>query len=270
MQVFFKTSFEKHIFIFLSERRLFKYNMNDSYLSISNHKIKNVITIRRKSTLKKILFFILISFCLFLFFHTFYNKKIPLPVFHITEKPEAIVRGTTGSALTINISFGDEEVSDWIETLQEPYPLLLVDVDWAMRFPQTVDLIKKKKIPTGLLGDNGEAYKEDDQLILQQIESYEEVFNAKPLWFRTKDELFPEALHQILWKAQINALGSSLTWQGGDIPPMTDGEIIAVPHQLKERVDLTELNRLLEDRQFQPIDEVLFGTESKLKKIPNK
>lgn len=224
---------------------------------------------RRMSTVKKLLFLTLIGCCLFLFFQVFYSNKNFIPVFHVTEKPEAIVRGTTGSALTINISFGDDEVSNWIETLQEPYPLLLVDVDWAMRFPETVQLIKKKKIPTGLLGDNGKAYKEDDHLILHQIELYEEVFNEKPLWFRTKDEVFPELLHTTLWEAKVNALGSSLTWRGGDIPTMTEGEIISVPHQRDQRVNLSELNRLVEDRQFQPLDEVLFGAKSKLKKIPN-
>lgn len=120
-----------------------------------------------------------------------------------------------------------------------------------------------------MLGNNGKLYEEDNRLAFQQIKLYEEIFNEKPLWFRTNDEVFPQQLHSLLWEAKVNALGSSFTWLGGEIPPMTEGEIIAVPHQPKKRVHLTELNRLLKDREFSPIDVVLFGTESKVKKIPH-
>ena len=43
------------------------------------------------------------------------------------------------------------------------------------------------------------------------------------------DEVFPAVLH-MLWEAEINALGSSVVWNGGDLPPVTEGEILSVPH----------------------------------------
>ncbi len=211
----------------------------------------------------------LIGCSLFLFLQSFFKQTSNTSVFHVTEKPAAIVRGTHGSALTINISFGDEEVSDWIETLNDPYPLLLLDLDWAERFPETVELIIKKKIPVGLLGLEGKAYEADGRLLLQQVERYKAIFNEEPLWFRTSDEKFSSFLHSLLWEAKINALGSSFTWDGGNIPPMQEGEIIAIPHHRKDRVYLPELKRLMEEREFQPIDEVLLGSVGKLKKIPN-
>ena len=36
-------------------------------------------------------------------------------VFRVTKEPVAITRGTYGSALTVNISFGDDEVKEWIQ-----------------------------------------------------------------------------------------------------------------------------------------------------------
>lgn len=65
-------------------------------------------------------------------------------VFRLTEEPAVIVQGTSGSALTVNISFGDVEVEQWIQGLSKPYPLLFVDMDWAERFPETVRLIAEK------------------------------------------------------------------------------------------------------------------------------
>lgn len=218
---------------------------------------------------KKSVVFILIGCSLLLFLQPLLKKKSFTTVFHATEKPTTIVRGVHGSALTINISFGDEEISNWLETLSEPYPLLLLDPDWAERFPETIQLIKKKNMPTGLLGLEGKMYTEDGRLLLQQIDKYEKLFNEKPLWFRTKDEVFPSFLQPILWEAKINALGSSVTWKGDKIPPMTEGEIIAVPHHLEHRVYLPELKRLTDDREFKSIDEVLFGAAGTLKKIPN-
>ena len=78
-----------------------------------------------------------------------------LSVFRVTEEPAVIVRGASGSALTVNISFGDVEVEQWIQEFSKPYPLLFVDMKWAERFPETVRLIKEKNIPVGLLGDEG-------------------------------------------------------------------------------------------------------------------
>lgn len=217
---------------------------------------------------KKLLVLFFIACGLFLVFPSLPEKIALTSVFRVTEEPAAIMRGTTGSALTVNISFGDDEVKEWIETLEKPYPLLLIDMDWAERFPETVRMIDKKKIPTGLLGHESDAYEADGRLLLNQVEQYKSVFGEKPLWFRTIDEVFPPFLHALLWEAEINALGSSLTWSGGEIPPVTEGEIISVSHHRKDRVYLPELKKLNESREFKTLDEVLFGPVGKMKKIP--
>ena len=97
-----------------------------------------------------------------------YLKKCSFTsVFRVTEEPAAITRGTYGSALTVNISFGDDEVEQWIQELKKPYPLLLIDMEWAERFPETVRLINEKNIPVGLLGDEGHAYEQNTRIIHQ-------------------------------------------------------------------------------------------------------
>ncbi|AOV06560.1 hypothetical protein [Sporosarcina ureilytica] len=218
---------------------------------------------------KKLLILFIVGCGFFLVFPPLPEKLSLISVFRVTEEPVAIVRGTNGSALTINISFGDDEVKEWIETLEKPYPLLLIDNDWAERFPETIQLIQKKKIPTGLLGHKGEAYEFDAKLLVNQAEKYEILFEEKPLWFRTIDENFPHFLHKVLWEAEINALGSTVTWSGGEIPPVTEGEIISVSHHRNDRIYLPELKQLTESRDFKTLDEVLFGPVGKMKKIPN-
>lgn len=189
-------------------------------------------------------------------------------VFRVTEEPAVIVRGASGSALTVNISFGDIEVEQWIQELSKPYPLLLVDMKWAGRFPKTVQLIKEKNISIGLLGDKGVTYEQNTILFTEQLEQFEKTFGVKPLWFRTIDEVFPANLHSMLWDAEVNALGSSVVWNGGDLPSVTKGEIISVPHHRENRVNLAELKKLDKDRTFISVEAMLFGTKVNVKKIP--
>lgn len=196
------------------------------------------------------------------------QRTYPISVFHITEKPTAIVRGTSGSALTVNISFGDEPIQKWISELNKPYPLLFIDMEWAKRFPETIQLIKRKKVPTGLLGSAGELYELDEDLFKQQLEAYEELFQEKPLWFRTSDEVFPESLHAFLLKEKINALGSTFSWAGGKIPAIIEGEIISVSYHQENKINLQDLELLIEKRKFKTVEDVLFGSTDKIKKIP--
>ena len=196
-------------------------------------------------------------------------KNTPLTsVFRLTDKPITITHGTYGSALTVNISFGNEEIGQWIQELEKPYPFLFIDMDWAGRYPEIIRLINEKNIPTGLLGNEGTAYEKDATILLNQLEQYEDFFSMKPLWFRTADEVFPFFLRSLLVEVEVNALSSSFKWQGGHIPPMTEGEIISVSHQRDDRVSLIELNKLFESRDFHSIEDVIFGLSVKTKKIP--
>lgn len=190
-------------------------------------------------------------------------------VFRLTDEPnEVIVKGMSGSALTINISFGDKEVEQLVRELQAPYPLLLLDMDWAERFPEIVQLIKKRNIPTGLLGHAGMDYEQNTPLLIEQLDKYENLFGSKPLWFRTSDEQFPYSLRGALWDSEVNALGSSVRWHTGEPPPVIEGEIISLPHHREERITLTDFKKLTETRQNKSLEDVLFSMSIKTKKMP--
>lgn len=204
-----------------------------------------------------------------LFFTTIPGTDSLKEVFRLTDEPgEVIVRGMAGSALTINISFGEEEVEQLVRDLQTPYPVLFLDMDWAERFPEIVALIKKRNIPVGLLGHAGEAYEQDIPLLMEQISKFESHFGTHPLWFRTADEQFPLSLRTALWDVEINALGSSVKWIDGEPPPVIEGEIISLPHHREERVSLASLKKLNETRKYTSLENVLFKMSIKTKRIP--
>lgn len=215
--------------------------------------------------------FILITICIaaVLFFPTLPGSDSVKTVFRLTDEPhEVIVRGMSGSALTINISFGEDEVEQLIHELKSPYPLLLLDMEWAERFPEIVQLIKKRNIPTGLLGHAGMEYEQNTPLLIGQLEKYEALFDSKPLWFRTSDEQFPYSLRNALWDTEVNALGSSVQWLEGEPPPVIEGEIISLPHYREKRVSLSSLKKLNDTRQYKSLEDVLFNLSLKTKRIP--
>lgn len=191
-----------------------------------------------------------------------------MTVFRLTEQPNIIVRGAQGSALTIDISFGDHEIEQLLDGLEQPYPLLFVDPEWAKRFPMITETIKKRRLPVALLGQDGTLYEENPQLFQQQLKQFEEIFEMKPLWFRTRDEVFPSGLLQQLSEHEVNALGSTVVWRQGPIPPATEGEIISIPHHREERAALKDIQRISKSRDFQSVEDLLFQTKMKYKKMP--
>lgn len=218
--------------------------------------------------LKKISWILIICTLLLLFWPSSTTAPKLLSVFKLTEEPEVIVRGTSGSALTLDISFGDAALEKWIAELEAPFPLLLVDPSWARRFPDSTELIRKKNIPVALLGKEGAFYEENATLFKKQLEDFMILFEQQPLWFRTKDEVFPKVLQDSLWKHEINALGSTLRWKGGKLPLHKKGEILTVALERKGTATIDDIDRLLASREFQSVEDVLFATDVKTKKIP--
>ncbi|PID22156.1 hypothetical protein CSV61_04690 [Sporosarcina sp. P3] len=219
--------------------------------------------------IKKLLF-LLVLIALFLAFIPQLAKPSSTlkTVFRLTEQPAVIVKGTQGSALTINISFGDQEVEELLEKLSQPYPLLFIDSDWASRFPHITEQIKQRSLPVALLGTEGKDYESDPNLLSKQLHTFEELFSKRPLWFRTADEEFPLVLLQELSEAEINALGSTVRWSGGTLPKASKGEIIVVPYARNEHVATAEIQRLIASRTFQSVEDLLFRSSVKTKKIP--
>lgn len=231
--------------------------------------IKYSNPVRKESVvLKKVIWITIICALVFVLAPSSIIAPKLLDVFKLTEEPDVIVRGTDGSALTIDISFGDAALENWISQLKAPYPLLLLDTAWAKRFPDSAALIRKKNIPVALLGDEGATYEKDLTLFNEQLEDFTVLFEKKPLWFRTRDEVFPKLLQETLWKHEMNALGSTLRWKGGKLPPYTKGEILTVSLERKGKTTLEDIDRLLSSREFRSVEDVLFATDVKTKKIP--
>ncbi|MDV6377414.1 hypothetical protein ORD22_03940 [Sporosarcina sp. GW1-11] len=217
---------------------------------------------------KLVLLTILSLLCVLYVPQLFKPSSSLLTVFRLTGDPIVIVRGAQGSALTVNISFGEQEVENLLEQLIDPAPLLFVDIAWAQRFPELVEEIKTRSLPVALLGVAGEQYETNPELFALQVKQFEDVFEAKPLWFRTVDEQFPHSLLQLLHSAEINALGSTVHWKDGDLPKKVAGEIIAVPHHRDDQVALKDLKRLSSSRPFRSVEDLLFKPSIKTKKVP--
>lgn len=219
--------------------------------------------------MKKIVLIILFCAGFFLYFPYFTKPSPSLQtVFRLTEQPFVIVKGTKGSALTVNISFGEQEIEEFLAQLEQPYPLLFLDMDWAKRFPDLAEKIKKRALPVALLGKNGEAYEEDSSLISAELKEFQELFTIQPLWFRTADEQFPQALLAALHKEEVNALGSSVQWKSGQLPKAADGEIIAVSFRRSDQIALADFQRLAASRPFESMESLLFNPVIKTKKYP--
>lgn len=219
--------------------------------------------------LKKLLIVLMLGFLFVLWLPQLYKPSPSLQtVFRLTEHPTVIVKGAQGSALTINISFGEQEVEELLEKLTAPYPLLFVDPDWALRFPELTDTLKKRSLPVALLGHDGEEYETQPDLFTTQLQQFEDIFESRPLWFRTKDEQFPQSLLQQIHEAEVNALGSTVHWENGNLPKVAAGEIISIPHHREQRATLKDIERMMDSRPFQSLEDLLFQPSIKTKKIP--
>lgn len=218
--------------------------------------------------IKKLLLLLILSLLVVLYVPQYFKTSSLLTVFRLTEEPIVIVRGTQGSALTLNISFGEQEVEELFDLFSEPAPLLFVDIAWALRFPELTEQIKKRSFPVALLGAKSEAYEQNPDLLMQHVQQFENIFEVKPLWFRTVDEQFSQKLLQQLHTLEVNALGSTVHWQNGYLPKKVDGEIIAVSHHRSERVTLKDLKRLSTSRPFQSVEDLLFKPSIQTNKIP--
>ena len=204
----------------------------------------------------------------FLFVNPINSTKIS--VFRITESPAVITKGHYGTSLVVEISFSDEHLSEWLTTLKEPYPLLLLDADWIERSSKQMEIILKKKIPTGLLGSN---YPEDESLnvdlLNKEIAIYKKHFAANPLWFTTRDHQYSKDLQQTLFEREINILSPSILWQGNKTAPsLQKGDFLFVSLHEDRKVSFNLLNDLLQKNSFISIEENIFGYSIQSKKTP--
>lgn len=209
------------------------------------------------------------SFTLFITLLFFVPTNYPsiLPVFQLTEKPSVISKGTYGKTVTIDLTFGKEEIETLLKDLKAPYPHFFVSIEWLERSKPIIKTMQDKHIPIGLLGQDGAAYIEDPVLFQKEIDQFEKVMGEKPLWFRTKDYQFPMELQDVAWEYEVNLLSSSKYWDD-EVPVLTKGDILSVPLHQEERVDIKQLTKLLNSQSFLSIEQNIFGLKMNTKTFP--
>ena len=216
--------------------------------------------------LKLRIFITLIS--LFIIFLFMQQKEEWTSVFRLTEQPDVLMKGNHGMTLTVDLSFGREDVDEWITKLEKPYPLLFLDAAWIERSPLIVKKIKDKKIPVGLLGSESSVYEESPLLLEKEINQFESTFGYVPLWYRTQDHSFPESLRSKIWEFQMNMVSASVIWSTGQAPSIRKGDIVSVPLHKETRVSLDKLINLQKAHPFVSIEETIFGYQTQTKTFP--
>lgn len=197
-------------------------------------------------------------------------KKMPslLPVFQLTEKPAVISKGSYGNTITIDLTFGRDDVEKFVTELQAPYPHFFISIEWIERSEEIIEVMKDKKIPISLLGKNGSTYIENPTLFKKEVKQFEQVIGEKPLWFRTIDYEFPIELQKDAWGQEVNLLSSSKYWSN-KVPSFEKGDILTIPLHQNERIDMQQLAKFVQSTEMITIEQNIFGLKVKTKTFPN-
>ncbi|MEK5433665.1 hypothetical protein MKY88_22975 [Lysinibacillus sp. FSL R7-0073] len=217
--------------------------------------------------IRKTLISLLLFGILFVFLKPINSTMIS--VFNIANAPVVVTKGHYGTSLVVEVSFSDESLIDWLKTVKEPYPLLLLDTDWIKRSPDHIKIIQERKLPTGLLGPEDSIEKPINiDLVQKDIDIYEQYLKEKPLWFATRNHQYSQDLQKSLFQQQMNLLSPSLIWQGEKTPKLQKGDFIFVPLHQDSSFTFKELNTLIQQNKFMSIEENIFGYKVQTKKSP--
>lgn len=197
-------------------------------------------------------------------------KQMPslLPVFQLTEKPAVISKGSYGNTITIDLTFGRDDVEKFVTELQAPYPHFFISIEWIERSEEIIEVMKDKNIPISLLGKNGSTYIENPTLFKKEVKQFEQVIGEKPLWFRTIDYEFPIELQKDAWGQEVNLLSSSKYWSN-KVPSFEKGDILSIPLHQNERIDIQQLTKIVQSTEMITIEQNIFGLKVKTKTFPN-
>lgn len=190
-----------------------------------------------------------------------------ISVFRMTDEPLIISKGNYGQSLVVEISFSHEGLEEWLQTLKQPYPLLMLDANWIARSPKIIEQIKNQNIPTGLLGGKGAEDLYTTKHFNADLQIYEKYFDNKPLWFMTSDYEFSKTLQQVVFNEEINLLSPTMIYSK-DTYQKADGSIIALRLHEKSKPSFKEYSKLIEMEKFISIEENVFGYSIKTKRIP--
>jgi len=192
-----------------------------------------------------------------------------ISVFNIANAPVVVTKGHYGTSLVVEVSFSDESLMDWLKTVKEPYPLLLLDTDWIKRSPDQIKIIQERKLPTGLLGPEDSIEEPINiKLVQKDIDIYEQYLKEKPLWFATRNHQYSQDLQKSLFQQQMNLLSPSLIWQGEKTPKLQKGDFVFVPLHQDSSITFKELNTFIQQHKFMSIEENIFGYKVQTKKSP--
>jgi len=217
--------------------------------------------------IRKTLISLLLIGTLFVFLKPINSTMIS--VFNIANAPVVVTKGHYGTSLIVEISFSDESLMDWLKTVKEPYPLLLLDTDWIKRSPEHIKIIQERRLPTGLLGPEDSIEKPVNiDLVLKDIDIYEKYLKEKPLWFATRNHQYSQDLQKSLFQQQMNMLSPSLIWQGEKSPKLQKGDFVFTPLRQDSSFTFKELNALIQQNKFMSIEENIFGYKVQTKKSP--
>lgn len=217
--------------------------------------------------IRKTLISLLLIGTLFVFLKPINSTMIS--VFNIANAPVVVTKGHYGTSLIVEISFSDESLMDWLKTVKEPYPLLLLDTDWIKRSPEHIKIIQERRLPTGLLGPEDSIEKPVNiDLVQKDIDIYEQYLKEKPLWFATRNHQYSQDLQKSLFQQQMNMLSPSLIWQGEKSPKLQKGDFVFTPLRQDSSFTFKELNALIQQNKFMSIEENIFGYKVQTKKSP--
>lgn len=195
------------------------------------------------------------------------KKETIISAFRLSNEPIVISKGNYGQSLIVEISFSHKGLNEWIGQLNKPYPLLMLDADWIERSPDTVNLIKKKNIPTGLYGQSNKKEFSFD-LFRKEIQIYEKHFNSKPLWYMTSNYEYPEELKQSAFKEKINLLSPTTIYSEDNTNLNTKGAIISMQIHETSNPNFKNMTNFVQSKQFISIEENIFGYTMKSNKLP--
>ena len=155
---------------------------------------------------RSIFFFVICIFFL-LFVPKTYTEK---SVFLINEEPTVLHKGYYNNAFIIAMSFQHEQLLSFLQENEKSPITLLITTDLLQRSPELVLALQSSKHPIGLLGSTSSSYAENNDLLLKELDTFEELLHFKPVYFMTEDLEFPSALLKQLHQNEINAIAPTI------------------------------------------------------------
>lgn len=184
--------------------------------------------------------------------------------FVILEEPSTITKGTTGHSLIVEISYSPTFIDDWLTASESPNYLLMLDPDWMERSTSSMEIIKERKMATGLL-----VVQNDEQPSLPALlEKYTAVMGELPLWVGCSPAPCTDDQVKFLFSKKINVVYAPTELKSEtQFKQLPNGSIVKI--QLNEEFHLKKDQLLsLTKHSFISLEENVLGYQIKTKRFP--